>query len=303
MTRLPTQEFVAFVGIDWADTSHAVCLQAAGSDIRESSVLAHTPEAIGAWACMLRHRFSGRLIAVCLELTKGPLVSALSAHDFLVLFPVNAHTVAKYRQAFTPSRAKDDPSDTERQLELLLKHRDQLQVLTPHSVTMRALAQLVEDRRRLVGDKVRLTNRLTSALKNYFPQVLHWFADKDTTIFCDFLTHWPILKAVQLARRATLERFFRQHHVPTRIIAQRLEAIQTAMPLTTDAGVVTPHVCLVRALVAQLRATLQAIEDFDHAIAQLAPTHPDFALFQALPGAGPVCAPRLRVACGEQRDR
>jgi hypothetical protein len=88
MTRLPTQEFVAFVGIDWADTSHAVCLQAAGSDIRESSVLAHTPEAIGAWACMLRHRFSGRPIAVCLELTKGPLVSALSAHDFLVLFPV-----------------------------------------------------------------------------------------------------------------------------------------------------------------------------------------------------------------------
>jgi hypothetical protein len=109
MTRLPTQEFVAFVGIDWADTSHAVCLQAAGSDIRESSVLAHTPEAIGAWACMLRHRFSGRPIAVCLELTKGPLVSALSAHDFLVLFPVNAHTVAKYRQAFTPSRAKNAP--------------------------------------------------------------------------------------------------------------------------------------------------------------------------------------------------
>jgi hypothetical protein len=92
MTRLPTQEFVAFVGIDWADTSHAVCLQAAGSDIRESSVLAHTPEAISTWACMLRHRFSGRPIAVCLELTKGPLVSALRAHDFLVLFSVNAHT-------------------------------------------------------------------------------------------------------------------------------------------------------------------------------------------------------------------
>jgi hypothetical protein len=73
MTRLPTQEFVAFVGIDWADTSHAVCLQVAGSDIRESSVLAHTPEAISAWACMLRHRFGGQPIAVCLELTKGPL--------------------------------------------------------------------------------------------------------------------------------------------------------------------------------------------------------------------------------------
>jgi transposase len=303
MAHPPTQEFAAFVGLDWADTSHAVCLQAAGSDTRESSVLAHTPEAISAWAGTLRHRFGGQPIAVCLELTKGPLVSALRAHDFWVLFPVNALTVAKYREAFTPSRAKDDPSEAELQLELLVKHRDTLQQLRPQSATMRTLDQRVDFRRRLVEDQVRLPNRLTRALNNYFPQVLHWFADKDTTIFCDFLTHWPPLKAVQLARRATLERFFRQHHVPTRIIAQRLEAIQTAMPLTTDAGVVTPHVCLVRALVAQLRATLQAIEDFDHAIAQLAPTHPDFALFQALPGAGPVCAPRLRVACGEQRDR
>jgi transposase len=48
---------------------------------------------------------------------------------------------------------------------------------------------------------------------------------------------------------------------------------------------------------------LQAIEDFDRAIAQLAPTPPDFALFHALPGAGPVFAPRLLVAFGEQRER
>ena len=223
--------------------------------------------------------------------------------DFWVRFPVNARTVANDREAFTPSRANDDPSDVALPLARLLKHRDTLQGLTPQRAMMRALTPLVEDRRRLVGDKVRFTNRLTSALKHYFPQVLSWFADKDTTIFCDFLTQWPTLKAVHLARRTTLERFFRQHHVQTGVIAQRLEAIHTAMPLTTDEAVITPHVCLVRALVAQLRATLQAIEDFDRAIAQLAPTHPDFALFRALPGAGPVFAPRLLVAFGEPRER
>jgi Transposase IS116/IS110/IS902 family len=168
---------------------------------------------------------------------------------------------------------------------------------------MRTRDQLVAFRRRLVEDKVRLTNRLTSALKHYVPQVLSWFSDTDTTIFCDFLTPWPTLKAVQLARRATRERFFRQPHVQTRVIAPRIQAIKSASPLTTDEGVITPHVCLVRALVAQLRVTLQAIDDFDHAMAQLAPTHPDFALFQALPGAGPVFAPRLLVAFGEPRDR
>jgi hypothetical protein len=63
------------------------------------------------------------------------------------------------------------------------------------------------------SDKVRLTNRLTSALKNYFPHVLQWFQDKDTAIFCDFLSRWPTLTAAQLARRATLESFFWAHHV------------------------------------------------------------------------------------------
>ena len=49
-----------------------------------------------------------------------------------------------------------------------------------------------------------------------------WFSDKDTTSFCDFLSQWPTFKAVHQARRATLERFFRQHHVQTRVIAPRL---------------------------------------------------------------------------------
>jgi hypothetical protein len=35
-------------------------------------------------------------------------------------------------------------------------------------------------RRRLVEQRVRLTNRLTAALKEYFPQVLQWFDDKGT---------------------------------------------------------------------------------------------------------------------------
>jgi hypothetical protein len=39
MAYPPTQEFAAFVGIDWADTTHAVWLQAAGSETREAGAL------------------------------------------------------------------------------------------------------------------------------------------------------------------------------------------------------------------------------------------------------------------------
>jgi transposase len=304
MTHGAHEAFAAFVGIDWADTKHAVCLQTADSTKRECFQLEHTPEAIDAWVTTRRTRFNGQPVAMCLELNKGPLVSALRKYDFLVLFPINPLTLARYREAFTPSRAKDDPTDAALQLELLLTHRDKLQPLRPQSPTMRALAQLVEHRRRVVGDKVRITNRLTSTLKNYFPHVLQWFQEKDTAIFCDFLSRWPTLKAAQLARRSTLETFFRAHHVRyADVIAQRIQAIKSATPLTTDDGVIAPNALLVQALIAQLHATLQAIADFDTAIAQRAQSHPDFSLFQALPGAGPVFAPRLLVAFGEQRDR
>ena len=304
MTQTSHDTFAACVGIDWADAKHDICLQAAGTAKRESFQLAHTPEAIEAWVTTLRTRFSGQPVAVCLELTKGPLVSALRTYDFLILFPINPLTLARYREAFTPSRAKDDPTDAELQLALLRTHRDKLQPLQPQSPTMRTLDQLVEHRRRVVGDKVRITNRLTSTLKNYFPHVLQWFQDKDTHIFCDFLSRWPTLKAAQLARRSTLETFFRDHHVRSAdVVAQRLHAIKAAIPLTTDEGVIAPHALLVQTLVNQLRVTLEAIETFDNAIAQCAQHHPDFPLFQALPGAGPVFAPRLLAAFGEQRER
>jgi transposase len=279
-------------------------MQAADSETREFRVLAHTPAILDEWVNTLRTRFKGQPIAICLELNKGPIISALRQDDFLVLFPVNPLTLARYREAFAPSHAKDDPTGAELQLELLLKHRDKLTPLKSQSPAMRALEQLVEHRRRLVGDKVRITNRLTSALKNYFPHVLQWFHEKDTAIFCDFLTQWPTLKTVQLARRSTLERFFRDHHVRyAEVIDTRIQAIKSATPLTTDEGVITPNALLVQALVTQLRVTLHAIEAFDNAIAQWAQSHPDFPLFSALPGAGAVFAPRLLVAFGEQRDR
>ena len=146
MPCLPQEAFAAFVGIDWADAKHDVCLQAVGDDQRECSRLEHKPEAIDAWARALQERCAGHPGAVCLELNKGPLVYALRQDEFLVLFPVNPGTLAKYRAAFTPSHAQDDPTDAELQLELLLKHRDTLQPLIPQSAAMRALEQLVEHR-------------------------------------------------------------------------------------------------------------------------------------------------------------
>ena len=178
MTPTSHDTLAAFVGIAWAEATHDIGLQLAGPATRECFQLAPTPEAIDAWVTTLRTRLKGPPVAICLELTTGSLVFALRTYDFLGLFPINLLTVARYREACTPSRAKDNPTDAALQLDLLLPHRDKRQPLKPYSLTLRALAPLVAHRRRVVGDNVRLTNRLTSTLNNYFPQVLQWFQDK-----------------------------------------------------------------------------------------------------------------------------
>jgi transposase len=295
--------FTAFIGIDWADTKHDICLQAANSNRREFNCILHKVDDIEAWARSLFERFGGP-IAIALELSKGPIVYALQKYDFFVLFPINPSTLAKYRQAFTPSGAKDDPTDAEFALDLILRHPDRFKPLKPQSVVMRTLVSLVEQRRSLVNDRVRITNRLRNALKQYYPQPLEWFDRIDTLVFCDFIERWPTLIQIKRARCTTVEKFFHEHNMRfANVLETRLQQIKSASPLTLDEAVISPHRLQSLVLVDLLRVILKAIKRFDEEIAGLAPKHQDYALFDALPGAGPSLAPRLLVAFGEQRER
>ncbi|MGF6786883.1 hypothetical protein OKW27_001196 [Paraburkholderia sp. 35.1] len=163
---------------------------------------------------------------------------------------------------------------------------------------------LIDQRREMVGDKTRFTNRLCNTLKQYYPQAPEWFAHIDTVLFCDFIARWPTLSAVKRAHRSTLEAFFHAHNCRRpRLIEMRLESIRSATPLTEDPGILSPCRLHALALVAQLRAALAGIDVFDSEIATVARTLPAFALFECLPGAGPHLTPRLLAAFGEQRER
>lgn len=296
--------YAAIIGIDWADKKHDLCLKPSGSDDLEFSTITHSAESIESWANALRERFGGEAIAICIESRKVPLIHALLKYDFLTLIPVNPQTLARYRRALRPSRAKDDPTDAQLLVEMVIRHDNQFQPWTPDTPAVRALTQLVEMRRTLVADKVRCTNRLTAALKNYYPQVLDWFEDKDTLIFCNFIEHWPSLEAAQRASEATLRKFFSAHNAryPS-VIDRRIQAIKSAISFTTDHGVIEPNRMLVIALIHQLALLLGHIRRFDQEITVRFNALEDAPLFEALPGAGKQLAPRLLVAFGEDRSR
>jgi transposase len=303
MDTLNNQFYTAFVGIDWADRKHDVCIQGANSKQREFAVIPHKVDLINEWVQSLVQRF-GSPIAVAVELSKGPIVYALQKFDCFVIFPINPSTLAKYRETFTPSGAKDDPSDAEFAVDLLLRHPDRFKPLRLQSFEIRALASLVEQRRSLVDDKNRITNRLRSALKQYYPQVLDWFDHIDTPLFCDFITRWPSLKDIKQVRRNTLTTFFHQHNMRfSLLLEERLTAIKAASALTKDEAIIIPYRLQAQILIEQLRVSLAGIKQFDEVIERVAHKHGDYNLFSELPGAGPSLAPRLLVAFGEDRSR
>jgi transposase len=296
--------YAALVGIDWADTKHDFCLRATGADQEAYGVIGPMPEAIDQWARELAARFPGGKIAVCLEQSKGSLIYALLKYDHLALYPVNPRMLARFREAFAPSGKKDDPTDAQLLLELVSKHREKLKPWRPADEHTRTLQYLVEHRRKLVNDKTRLTNRLTSVLKGYFPQVLCWFTALDTPLLWAFLTRWPTLEAVQKADDATLRTFFQAHHAHNRVINQRrMDGIRQALPATTDQAVIRASALLVHALVEQVGCVTEAIARFDKEIDALTRSHEDFPIFASLPGAGPVHASRLISALGPDRSR
>jgi len=296
-------QFTAIIGIDWADKKHDVCVQDMATGKRRAGQVRHRAEDLDEWARSLHRRFGGP-IAIAVELSKGPIINVLQKYDFFVIFPIEPAGLASYRRTFTLSGAKDDPTDAEFALKLLLSHAEHFKPLQPQSVEMRTLMTLVEHRRQLMNDRVRITNRLRNALKQYYPQALEWFDHIDTPLFCDFIRRWPSLIQARRARGATLEKFFRAHNMNRKtLLERRIKAIKSAMPLTTDQAVVMPHRLRVQTLATQLEVTLECIKQYDTEIASLAPQHPDYELFDALPGAGPSLAPRLLVAFGEQRER
>lgn len=296
--------YAAFVGLDWGDEKHALSLCADGKNV-ERTTLEQTPEALADWANGLRTRFPNGSIAVALEQARGALLSGLSQYEHFVLFPVNPKSLARFREAFYPSRSKDDVVDGDLLLEMLLKHRDHLRPWQPDTVQTRELALLNEQRRNFVDLRTCLTNQLLSHLKAIFPQALDLVGDKlSTRMATDFLQKWPTLQQMQKAKPTLLRNFYYGHNSRSeKLICARLEQVSKAVPLTRDPALLNAHSLAIQTLAAQLAALRPSIEQYDQRIAQLFAAHPDAAIFESLPGAGPVLAPRLLTSLGTDRGR
>lgn len=297
--------YAAWIGIDWADEKHAVAVRAADGEVVERSPLLQTPEAIDGWAQRLRQRFGGRPVAVCLEQAKGALIYALMKYDHLVLFPLNPARLASYRKSFVSSGAKNDPTDAELLLKYLVEHFDCLRPWHPDDEATRLLRLLVEQRRETLALRTQLTNRLTEQLKRTFPQALDLLGDDLTTaLAAEFLLRWPTLAALQQAPPDALRQFYNDHNCRNAtLIAQRLDLLARARPLTSDRALLQAAELQITTLARLLRDLVEPLRQYARDIEQLMEKHPDAVIFQSFPGAGAALAPRLLTAFGSDRTR
>jgi len=294
-----------FVGIDRSDASIDICVLPAGGGGARQQKVSTRPEALLEWVHALRAEHPGGQIAICIEAPCANIASFLGQFDFVDLFLVNPFLIKSYRESFHTARPKDDKRDAGCIAQFLLERHHKLAPWRPASAEMRKLRAYLEHRRALVDGVTETTNRLTAALKLYYPQALELSGQRlHAPLACRFLEKFPDLGALQSAAPAELRKFYYANASRRRpLVEKRVTAAADAIPITTDGGIITPQRELVLFLVRQLDMLRPQIKRYDALVAAITAGHEDAAIFESLPGAGPNLSARLLATFGDDRSR
>lgn len=294
----------AFVAIAWSATTPDLGRGDVAPGQKAALLLTHPPAALDAWAPALRLRFAARPMAGGLAPSRGPRSAARVNDAFGALSPIPPTTLAKSRDAFSPSRAQAAPREADSRLALLVQQRDRLKAGRPAHAQTRTRHSLVASRRRLGNDRPRLSHRLSAVLNAYFPPVCHWCDAIRPFRVCEVRLRWPTVEARKKGRPAPLETFV---HAPNAVrsetLSPRMTAITEAGPVTTAQAVRPAGGRMVQAFAPPLKTTIAALRAWAPESEPLWRTPAADPRLAALPGAGTVYAARLTAARGPVRDR
>lgn len=297
-------EWVACVGVDWGEREHAFAAQALAGE-RIHGKFESAPDEVHEWARRIREIYPTGTIAVIVEQSRGSLIYALMAYAYVAIVPVNPRASKAYRESRRLSGASSDPLDADLLCDFGIKHQTELRVWQPDDIVTRKLRLMAEARRTLVDQRTALTHALAATLRQYFPQALQWFGGEKSSLLRALLTRWTTLHALATASTDELRQVYRSCH--RRKIDAAIEALgerlRTAVPLTQDPAVIESSSMYVSALIALIDPLERHIVKYDQEIKAVWANHPDLPIFESLPGAGAVMAPRLAVAFGTDRSR
>lgn len=292
-----------YVGVDWADASHAVWVMNDAGATVVNRTIAHKPEALSDWGRQLDEwRGQGIALWAAIERPHGMMVEFLLDHGVTV-FPVNPKALDRARDRYRPSASKSDPFDARVLADFLRTDHERLHALRPSSPAAQELKLLTEDHARLVRQQTRLVNQLTATLKAYYPLPLALWPDLTTQIARAFMQTYPTPEAAARLSKRAWDRFAHRH----RLSEGRRDALWAALQtpqLPIPETVIRAKTRLARTLLAQLDALIPALAEYQAEIERFFVEVPTAQWARTLPASkSGTTVPTLWARLGDARGR
>jgi transposase len=292
-----------FVGLDWAATTHAVCVITETGTVRWRGTVPHSATGLAELIQRLRRLGAPPTLPIALERLSGLVVDTLLEAGFPVV-PIHPNVVKASRPRYSAAGGKSDPGDAYLLADLLRTDGHRFRPLRPLADATRALRALVRGRDDLVAQPVALANQLRALLERFWPGAAAIFADVDSPIALAFLTRYPTPQSAERLGERRLAQFLRRYASGgRRAPAELLARLRTAPVGRTGDAETEASGELVHALVAVLTPLVAQIQQLSAAIAAALDQHPDGPLLQSLPRSGQVNAAQILAELGDDRAR
>jgi transposase len=291
------------VGIDWAQTAHAVCVLDDQGKIRAQWPVAHTAAGLAELCARLERFGAPATIRVAIERPSGLLVDTLVEAGFVVV-PIHPNVLKAARPRYRAAGGKSDPGDAYMLADLLRTDGHRFRPLCPPSDATRALRALVRTRDDLVATRVALANQLRALLDSFWAGAAALFADVDSPIALAFLARFPTPHSAARLGPKRLAAFLAQHAYCGRRAPAVLLARLTAAP-TGCAGEQEAEAKgeAVRAFVRVLAPLVTQVAELTAAVEHAVATHADGPIVMSFPRAGRVNAAQILAELGDERAR
>jgi len=292
-----------FVGLDWAATTHAVCVIDETGTVRWRGTVAHSAAGLAELVQRLNRFGASATLPVALERPSGLVVDTLMEAGFPVV-PIPPNVVKASRPRYSAAGGKSDPGDAYLLADLLRTDGHRFRPLQPLADETRALRALVRGRDDLVAQRVALANQLRALLERFWPGAAAIFAAVDSPIALAFLTRYPTPQSAERLGERRLAQFLRRHaYCGRRAPAELLARLRTAPLSRTGEAETEASGELVQALVAVLTPLVAQIQQLSAAIAAALDHHPDGPVLQSLPRSGQINAAQILAELGDDRAR
>ena len=294
-----------FVGDDWAEDHHDVYVMDADGARLASRRL---PEGLagirGFHELVAAHVEEPGQVVIGIETDRGLWVAALGAAGYQV-FAVNPLAVARYRDRHQVSGAKSDAGDAKLLADLVRTDRHNHRPLAGDSPDVEAIKVLARAHQNLIWTRTQHTNRLRSALREYYPAALVAFEDLAHGDALGVLGRAPSpeqgahlsLTAIQSA----LKRGGRQRNIAAR--AREIRAALGTEQLAAPARVTAAFAATTRATVGIIAELNRQISELETTLANHFETHPDADIYLSQPGLGDVLGARVLGEFGDDPNR